>query len=568
MRIWGNVIFGWDYIAAFIVGFFILVLFCAERFAQPVENESFVSHLLPAHLASRRDYNKAFLVYLFIMLSIYTALSLVGPSFYQAINSERTSDIKTGVIGYMPSSNIEDNSIETIFSDFSEVDAPAWLPLLLMLILSGASTQYKVLNQVELIVRKLTHRIIGIPEGIERLATKISEEKLNVESLSPSDQQFIQKKYEKLTGWRLPDITHYHKTLEGKTPIRRWIRLQFLYDRLENKTETLGGAIDVNVLSYYKHIWNSIKVSVLELKSKDHIAALRQSIDGSDDTGVRKSAHETVDKINSTLHNLHALIAASLASRSQRSESISRSLASLGLTHKDSKRSELINAVIVAIILVAIVVFFVVFFTTRIPEWLGIALSKPYPVRPIDAFKWATGAIFLHGSAAIAAWYHREKAIKTRDWKALYIRQLKIPAYQYLHLVLRCYIISTLSLLIWWLISEMLSPGPLPDITLEMIWIPYFGLIGGFTGFWVSYTMDLTMIRSPGKTRTRIQPFIQAFFTAFLCYFIMTILTGNQETENELFNLYVSAVLGLEGLTIGYAVMLITLQLNEEEEVR
>jgi len=567
MHIWGNVIIGFDYFAAFVVGFFILVLFCTERFAQPVENGSFVSKLLPAHIASRKNYLKAFVVYLFIMFSIYTALSIVGPSFLQAIKSEETSNVKTGVIGYMPSSNIEDNKIGTVFSDFSEVDAPAWIPLLLMLILSGASTQYKALNQVELIVRKLTHRIIGIPEGIERLATNISKEKLNVESLSPNDHQFIKRQYKRVTDRDLPDIKQYYKTLEDKTPIRRWIRLQFLYDRLENKTEALGDAIDVNILSYYENIWNSIKVAVFELKSKDRIDSLSQSVAGPDDSGAQKKFKETIDKINSTLDNLHALIAASIASRSKRSESISKSMASLGLTYKGSKRSELINAVIFAIFLMAIVVFLIVFFTTRMPKWFGIPLSKPYPVLPIDAFKWATAAIFLHGSAAIAAWYHRGKRARTRDWEALHLRELKIPASQYLFLVLRCYIISTLSLFVWWFISEMFSPGPLPDITLEIIWIPFFGLIGGCTGFWVSYTMDLTIKRRSGKIRTRIQPFIQAFFTAVLCYFIMTMLSGNPETANEPFNLYVSAVLGLEGLTIGYVVILITQKRDEQEEV-
>ncbi len=74
---WAGINYGLDFLIAFIGGGFILILFCYERFAQPVQkNESFVSTLLPAHLATKQAYLKAFLSKPFLVIA-----SLIQPGY-------------------------------------------------------------------------------------------------------------------------------------------------------------------------------------------------------------------------------------------------------------------------------------------------------------------------------------------------------------------------------------------------------------------------------------------------------------------------------------------------------
>ena len=105
MRIeWQSVIFGLDFVIAYVGGVIILIVICYERFGQPVaKKESFVSTLLPAHLATKQDYLKSFLIYLFIMLTFYTVLSVVGPKIYQAFQIEKSGNLDFGTTGYSSS---------------------------------------------------------------------------------------------------------------------------------------------------------------------------------------------------------------------------------------------------------------------------------------------------------------------------------------------------------------------------------------------------------------------------------------------------------------------------------
>jgi hypothetical protein len=555
---WGGVVFGFDFIASFFLGGIILTIVCYERFGQPVKNGgSFVSTLLPEHLASKQDYLKAFLVYLFIMLMIYSLASIIGPNAYKAFQLAHNIDVDTQVTGYSPSLDASANGTKNVFEKYKSTHAPAWMPLLVMMILSGLSTNYKAFNQIELIVRKLTHRIIGIPGTIEELARSIQLAKIDIPTLNESDQNFIERQFEFATGRKIADIGKYYEEIERSDPIRRWIRLQFLFDRLENRRQAIGQVIDINVLQYYSNMWNEIKLSMFKLADKNELELVGRKSEFAAEQQMMKKIQAIESKIDETLHNLHALIAASVARRCHNSRSVAKAMAALGLTFEDVEKKDFVNAVIAGIFVMTTLVFLIVFITSKLDRFLEPGIYAALPTKPYDSFMWATGALFLHGSAALAAWQYQESRYKKKSWEPLNIRQFKIPSKQYLFLSVKVYVCATLSLFFWYLATETLKQGPFRGLSIEQIWIPLFGLVGVITGIYVAYTIDLCTRPNLSKGRMFIQPLYQAFFTALMSYIIMSILNFK-----ESLNLYVGAITAMEGLTIGVIVLTIARQIH------
>lgn len=550
---WGGVNFGWDFIGAFLLGGIVLVLVCIERFSQPVKNErSFISTLLPEHLASKQDYLKAFSVYLFIMLTIYTLASLIGPNAYKAFKLANDANA-----GYSPALNASANGPTHVFMKFKSTPAPAWMPLLVMMILSGMSTNYKVFTFIELIVRKLTHRIIGIPDSIEELAEKLQLSKIDIPALKKNDREFIQRRFEYATGRPITDLGKYYDEVERADPIRRWVRLQFLYDRLENRRQAIGQFIEVGMLQHYSNIWNEIKLAVLRLADKKGLERINRDMASPEGSPNRDKTQAIESKIDETLHNIHALIAAAIARRCHSARSIAQAMAALGLCSEDTEKKDFVNAVIAGIFLMTVLVFLIVFITSKLKGLLPSDVYAALPTRPYDSFMWATGALCLHGSAALVAWHYQESRLKKKNWIPLDIRQFKIPSKQYLFLALRVYVCATLSLFFWYWATELLKPGPFKGLSVEEIWIPLFGFVGVITGIYVAYTIDICTRPALSKIRMTIQPIYQALFTALMSYIVMTMLKSN-----EYLNLYVGVITAMQGLTIGVIVLAIARKIH------
>jgi hypothetical protein len=566
----GGVIFEFDFIMAFLLGGIVLTLICYERFGQPVENEeSFVSTLLPELLATKQDYLKAFLVYLSIMLSIYVLASLIGPNAYKAFHLSNNVDIESGTTGYRSTIdagvNENEEGLAEVFTSYQKTHAPAWVPLLVMMILSGLSTNYKAFNKIELVVRKLTHRIIGIPDSIEKLANELQIARLNIPSLNSKDQMFIAKKFEFATGRPLAEITRFYEEIERSDPLRRWIRLQFLYDRLENKRQIIGQVIDLEVLDHYRNMWNEIKLDIMNLSHKRDLELIDKDRELPESSQELNRAQFIESKIDATLHNVHAIVAASIARRCYSPKSIKEAIGVFGLSLKEVEKKDFANAVIASIFVMTLIVFLIVFFTYKSDSWLSEEIYKSLPTGPYDAFVWATGALFLHGAAALAAWKYQDNRRRKKTWETMDIRKLQIPSKQYLILSLKVYVYATASLFVWWLAQEFLKQGPFEGISSKQIWIPLFGLVGVITGIYVAYTIDLCSRPDPSNARLAIQPAFQAIFTALLSYIIMSMIASGP--SREVLNLYVGGVMAIEGLTIGIIVLMLARQIHLQRSV-
>src|SRR3546814_575437 len=87
-----------------------------------------------------------------------------------------------------------------------ELPVPAWVPLAILMILTGGATHFRSLNQVEFFARRLTHRLIGIPQNVESLAANIRDRRIDLKHLSASERDALLALYGNVTGSRCESL--------------------------------------------------------------------------------------------------------------------------------------------------------------------------------------------------------------------------------------------------------------------------------------------------------------------------------------------------------------------------
>src|SRR3546814_4928542 len=113
----------------------------------------------------------SFGIYVAIMVVVYTGLSIVGPHVFAAFGLDGST------AGIADSDALVGSAQEALESQ--ELPVPAWVPLAILMILTGGATHFRSLNQVEFFARRLTHRLIGIPQNVESLAANIRDRRID-----------------------------------------------------------------------------------------------------------------------------------------------------------------------------------------------------------------------------------------------------------------------------------------------------------------------------------------------------------------------------------------------------
>lgn len=551
----GSLSFDTDFQLAFIGGLAFLFIYCYDSFNTPVKTSgSFVTTLAPRELASNQDYLKAFLVYLFLMTMIYALLSVFLPHILEAARFVGLVDASVGYAA-APEGDDSGNSLKNAFTSPGPdpTYVPAWIPMAIAMILTGISTNYQWLNKIELSVRSATHRIIGIPDGIEKLARRIQHARFDLAALDTADIQFIHEKYKLITDKDLDDVTTYYDDVLTADPLRRWIRMQFLFDRIENKKHILSKALNVYVFEHYDFVLSRIRLSIFELSNLEKIKPILASGNNGTDPSLSTERFAAIKQIDDTLHDIHALLAASIFQRSNDPASVARAFNAVSLSNTTINKDNIINGVIAAIFALFILVIVVVLLTPAIAALLQLATSDKFPQNAGDALIWATSAISLHGTAALVAWNYQNKRILARRWRPMNFGKFDVPALQYAVACFVSYLAGSLGLLVWWWAKQLLTDGSLVPTEVEL-WIPIFGTLGMVTGFWVSYTVDVTQRQEVTRRRLALQPLNHALSTGLVGYFLMTLLLI--QDPDPAFSIYVGVVTALQGGLIGTIVTL------------
>lgn len=563
----GNLRFNTEYQLTFLGGLAFLFFYCYDSFNKPVKSgNSFVTTLAPRELASNQDYLKAFLVYLFLMALIYGFLSIFFPHILQAVEFAGLGDISVGFAASPETAGNPEGLSEAFSSAGPEATyAAAWVPMAIAMILTGISTNYQWLNKIELSVRSATHRIIGIPDGLEKLAKRVQDALLDVESFDTKDSLFIHERFKLVTGKDLQNISTYYDDVVTIDLLRRWIRMQFLFDRIENKKHIITNALNVHVFEHYDFILNRIRLSILELSNLERVKPVLAPVDISKQQNIPERQIATAKKIDSTLHDIHAIIAASIFQHNSDPASVSKAFKAVGLSTTTISKDNIINGVIAAIFMLFFLVIVIVLLTPPIAALLDVATSDAFPKDSNDALIWASSAISLHGAAAVVAWSYQSKRVAVHRWRRMNISKFEVPAVQYAFACLRTYLAGSLALLFWWWAKQLLT-GEALVLTQNELWIPIFGCLGMATGFWVLYSIDVAQRSNLSKRRLVLQPVMHALSTGLLGYFLMTLFQA--ENLDHPFAIYVGIVTALQGGLIGAIVTLFSHhQFSTENEV-
>lgn len=544
--------FSQNFVAAYVAGGIFLLLFCVDRFDEPVKTGSFVETLVPRHLATHAEYLRTFLIYYVIMWTIYTLLTLIGPSVLLLLQPETEGFTQVADI-----SNLGD----PFKKDLSKEDYPTWFPLAVVLVLAGAaSSRYPFFNTIELIVRRLTHRIIGIPDGIQNLAENLNRARIDLSALSENEIEFIKTKYKAVTENDLVDITDYYNQAEKQGGVLiNWIRLHFLFNIIEHKQRDLPKGFDTAILRSYDSMWMQIKSAVYDLTPKRIAESLADQDDETDFTD-RDRTNRTREDVGNTLNNIHAIIAACVAQNVNHDDDLSEIMKTLRLVAPPKTTLDLSQAFITAFIIVFIFMFLIVFATPLVVNLIGFTPSDLFPLDPKKAISWATSTVFLHGAAAIVVLRYREKL--GDKWQKMKIRDTVIPASQYLWVMVLGYCAATAGLGTWWFLKEAIVSGlTLPSQ--KEYWIPLFGMLGIATGFWVSYSLDVAEREEQvARKRLFLQAALQGFTTGLLCALLLLMMPGVDRD----FIIYTGTVSGLAGFIIGLIIIIFVRQLHLKED--
>lgn len=499
----GSLTLNADFLIAYGCGLVILILFCMERFNQPTAADgSFIETLVPRTVSNGYRYIQAFVIYVAIMVVVYTGLSIVGPHVFAAFGLDGST---AGFGGNEAIASSADGALEA-----SSLAVPAWVPLTILLILTGGATQFRMLNQVEFFARRLTHRLIGIPQNVESLAANIRDRRIDLEDLSQSERDCLVTLYNEVTGRNGDSLKEVDDAIEENDLLRRWLRLCFLHHVLNTKSLPLS--FGVTIKQQYHNVWAEIQSTILELRSRPaELKLLLVNVQPLSKAEMALRQH-VVDDIERALHDLHALIAVGLcpvAGDAVQVKTITDALRLIaGSVHDDA----LINRVLFALI----ALFFGVL--------ASVYLSQGDPV---VAFRWASGAFMLHGAAAISAVRLYSRSVRLGTWTPLTFRDRQIPTLQYLRVCLRGYLFGSVALVLWYVVYEVLSKGELPQVTSSLIWIPSYGAVAIATAFWVAYDLDVARDEQASLARRILQVLLQAVSTAAAAAFITaTLLTA------------------------------------------
>lgn len=490
----GSLILNADFLVAYGCGLVILVLFCMERFNQPTAADgSFVETLVPRAVSNGYRYIQSFVIYVAIMVVVYTGLSIVGPHVFAAFGLDGPT------AGIANSDALVGSAQEALESQ--ELPVPAWVPLAILVILTGGATHFRSLNQVEFFARRLTHRLIGIPQNVESLAANIRDRRIDLKHLSASERDALLALYGNVTGTRCESLREVDEATSANEVLRRWLRLCFLHDVLESRE--LPRNFGSTIKREYGHVWEEIDRAIVEIKSRPLrlLTANHHTLEKAD----VESRSRMIDTIDDALHNLHALIAVGLCPLLQDAAKLRQISDALRLTDCHVQDDTLINRVLLSVI----GLFFGVLTLTYFSQ--GDALT---------ALSWATGAFMLHSAAAVSAARLYRRRLHDGTWVPLEVGHLQIPVKQYLRVALRGYIAGTLALVLWHVVYVMMAQGGLPAISAKLIWIPAYGTVAAATAFWIAYDLDLVANENASLPRRILQVLLQATTTALAAAFV------------------------------------------------
>ncbi len=430
------------YLYAFLTGLFFILLFAWDRLNQRLENDHaksrqtrFVEMLSPSKLLRSAMYLRGWAVYSALLSIFFFLICSVGEPVFTVLLQPYVQGI-----------------------GFDDLDpASPIVPLVVSLIITGVLPQFPLLNRLEELARRLTHRLVGIPDSFNDLTDALFEAPLD-DSPMGSDS-----------------LARNDNTLR--------VASEVLGDRVDEE-RVEAAMIKIEALEWIGEgqSWPGRKITV-QFKSisdeiRDRVNAVTEDIDdliaraarqqdrgqvGAQDNGALAKRWEAVlTRLQSAADDVCAMMAiyAENARKLPRqSPADSRRVAGLANQH-NALRQWILNArrgrdisqsqfaILVQNLVIVAVTLFLVGFCGSVLGYLNYpGVEGGWLQRaPETAFRWLMGTIFLYGPAAMVGWAMRLRRVDDGDWRYLSDTQAVFPWPQYLLYFAICYATAIASL--------------------------------------------------------------------------------------------------------------------------
>jgi hypothetical protein len=424
------------YLYAFLTGLFFIWLFAWDRLNHRLENHHaksrqtrFVEMLSPSKLLRSAMYLRGWAVYSVLLSIFFFLICTVGEPVFTTLLRPYFQEI-----GF----------------DELEAGSPV-VPLIVSLIITGVLPQFPLLGRLEEHARRLTHRLVGIPDSFNDLTDSLFEEALDESPLDRSAANRVRNTLrvacevlgdrvdeERVTAAMIKAQACIDWIGEGQSWPGRKVTIQFksisdeIYGRVQAVMEDIDDLIARTADRNHNRValakrWEAV-LTRLEAAADDVCALIAIYTENAGKL-PRRAPADSANAVGAA-GQLNALRKWILQAR--RGRDISQNQFAILLQ----------NMVFVALSLFLVGFAGSVLGYLNYPGVEGNWLERS----PETAFLWLIGTIILYGPAVMVGWSMRLRRVDSGDWRYFAEPNSVFPWPQYLFYFVICYITAAASM--------------------------------------------------------------------------------------------------------------------------
>lgn len=500
--------YSFSYVLTFFLGIVVLLVFSLEKFDKPYPGNKYLAELLPSSLSPGRSYIKAFFIYFGVIVGIFaTACIFFGTAsgIWDVFFGEGFAK-KFASPGGAVTAGSPDN-------EKPPPTAAAEIPLLLALVIVGLFPKYRQFGEFEAPLRRFAHRLIGVPQGLEKQTVEIAATPLsslrndrgaiirlfvgsqfyqlpnwardslaNSLSFSQLDETRAAREGGNLTEEEQENWSLLQAELEPRLRVaNKWYRVRQLIGRIHPDQQGTK-VFDVEAREKYERLRADIgktnnelgkeitRIAEEQRKLSKLVATLRNvssagaiKISESDLQDVIESLEvlqqkrldelvATEERIDDLLGKIHLYMAASVLLKQTQTEQF-RLIDAYGLARPRLHDQTTADDILVAILLMVGLLFAFNYLVYHVLAWFSFA-DKDDPT--ITALRLGVSALIMHGGAAIVAFSWRGSQANSDQWDSSE-KASTLGIRQYIGLGTIVYIAVYLGLLLWAFVAVALS---------------------------------------------------------------------------------------------------------------
>jgi hypothetical protein len=430
----------------------LVYLFCRQKFDERsiAGNDDYVYQFLPRQLATPQEYSRGFMIYLGTMIFTVVLLSLIGPHNLSLLGIRLPEEA-----GYVI------------------------VPLAVAFILIGVMPIVPVLQEIEKWLRQYAHERAYIPAATRATAERLSAADFDFSSYGGEALQSPE-----MRGVEPKDFTRSRRTLEHD-----WARLSCLvYEEKWRRTSGVIESLDGGLLRDYERDLENIEDKRKSMEAE--IAAYR--VEKARNPGYANDALHR--NIRNNLYKLYILLGCAVRLKKQPCDDINLALRQFGFrldrtaTSRGNGDLKLVGMSVIAISV--LILGFAAVEMAHLHLW---KVSDFFPQVFYQPFADTAYTVIPHATAIMMADIFRTHAIKKGRWFVAAGRKQRATSANYVRVSFVCAIAGYVSLILWGLAFQGLTPEQLK------LSAPFALLPAVTGGFYVYHLDNVEMDNRPSR---------------------------------------------------------------------